>query len=116
MSKVIRISERGKKKRPVFFSRFELNKLLSVYSQRVIRGEWKDYAIDVGSGSAAFSVFGATSAQPAYTIVKLAGSQKGDGKGEGQYVVYDGPRRIKRGSSITDVLAMFERELKLVSS
>lgn len=113
MSKVIRISDRGKKKRPVFFSRFELNKLLSVYSRRVIRGEWKDYAIDVGSGPAAFSVFGATSAQPAYTIVKLSGSQK---KGEGQYVVYDGRQRITRGNSITDVLAMFERELKLVSS
>lgn len=112
MAKVIRFSDRQKKKRQVFFNRFELNKLLSVYSRRVIRGEWKDYAINLDNGSAAFSVFGDTKAQPAFTIVKLASSKKG----EGQYLVYDGRRAIKRGRSITDALAIFEREITLISS
>lgn len=111
MSTVIRLSERKNKQRQVSFSRFELNRLLSIYSRRVIRGEWKDYAIDLGRGSARFSIFGSVSAQPIYTIVKCGTSAKG----MGEFTVYNAGRRIKCGRSITDVLDIFERELKLVS-
>lgn len=112
MSKVVRLSERRRKLKQVCFSRFELNRLLSIYSRRVIKGEWKDYAIDLSNGSAAFSIFAGATASPIYTIVKYAHPQKGTG----EYIVYDGKRRLKRGSSITDVLDILERELRLVSS
>ena len=112
MSKVVRLSEHRKKQNQVCFSRFELNRLLSIYSRRVIKGEWKDYAIDLGKGSAAFSIFAGASASPTYTIVKYAPTHKG----KSEYIVYDGRRRLKRGGSITDVLDVFERDLRLVSS
>ena len=40
-----------------FFSRRELNQLLSLYSRRVMAGDWRDYAIDHRDGMAMFSIF-----------------------------------------------------------
>lgn len=114
MSRVVRLSEfkkkQAQKQRQVCFSRLELNKLLAVYSKRVIRGEWRDYAINLGNGSASFSVFNGTGGTPVFTVVKLA-----SGKAGGDYMVYDGKRRMKRGASIDDLLRILERELKLVA-
>jgi len=114
MTGVLRLSEYKRKKRQklrqVCFSRVELNKLLSVYSKRVIRGEWKDYAINLGNGSASFSVFNGTGGTPVFTVVKL-----GAAKGAGEYIIYDGNRRKKRGHTISEVLEVVEREIKLVT-
>lgn len=112
MSRVVRLSELKKKRwqSQVCFSRQELNKLLSVYSRRVIRGEWKDYAISLGNGSAAFSVFNGSGGAPVFTVVKLASA-----KGTGDYVVYDGNRRMKRGASIDEALRLLERQIQLVT-
>ena len=57
MSKLICIAEHRSNQRHIYFDRRELNKLLSLYSRRVARGEWRDYAIDHGPGMAVFSVF-----------------------------------------------------------
>jgi len=114
MSRVVRLSEfkkrQSQKLRHVCFSRQELNKLLSVYSKRVMRGEWRDYAINLGNGSASFSVFSGTGGTPVFTVVKLASAKRGD-----DYIVYDGKRRMKRGASIDELLRVLERELKLVA-
>src|SRR5271165_2841746 len=45
------------KHRTVYFTRFELNQLLGLYSRHVARGVWRDYAIDHRDGMAQFSVF-----------------------------------------------------------
>ena len=78
MSKIVRLSDyrrRAKREsRPVYFTRQELNLLLSLYSHRVIGGEWKDYAIDQGKGLSAFSVFGDCGDRPIFTVFKFAGS------------------------------------------
>ena len=55
----------------LYFSRSELNQLLGLYSRHVIRGEWRDYAIDHGNGMARFSVFRHTHEAPAFTILRL---------------------------------------------
>lgn len=114
MSGVVNLSKyrRARHRRHVCFSRLELNKLLSLYSSRVIRGEWKDYAISHGDGVSEFSIFRNSSDRPAFTIVKYPpGSHR-----MGDYMVCTGNRRLKQGDSLESVLRIFERELKLVST
>jgi hypothetical protein len=108
---VLRLSDYRRRVPAVCFRRDELNKLLSLYSRRVIGGEWRDYAIDQDARHAAFSVFRRSSDRPIFTVCKFAdGSHP-----EGDYVLYSGRTAVKRGRSIDDTLAWFERSLRLVT-
>ena len=70
MSEILRLSNRRHDRRRVYFDRSELSLLLALYSDRVARGEWKDYAIDHADGIAWFSIFRHSSSGPAYAIAK----------------------------------------------
>jgi Protein of unknown function (DUF2794) len=99
-------------KKTVFFSRPELNRLLSLYSRKVAAGEWRDYAIDHQDGMALFSVFRHTQETALFTIMKCApGSNR-----HGDFLVFNGRRRLEAGRSLGDVLAVLEKKLSLVSS
>jgi uncharacterized protein DUF2794 len=113
MSGVVNLSKyrRGRKRRQVCFDRLELNQLLSLYSSRVIRGEWKDYAISHGDGISEFSIFRNSTDRPAYKVIKYAPGTHG----KGDFLVCTDSRRLKQGDSLGSVLDIFERELKLVS-
>ena len=95
------------RRRPVYFTRSELNLLLGLYSRHVARGEWRDYAIDQGEGMALFSVFRHSHEGPAYRVVKAAGAAT-------EFTVWRGRRRVRRASSLAAVLAYFECPLPLV--
>jgi hypothetical protein len=111
MSSVVRLTEYRRKGVPsVYFTRNELNQLLSIYSRRVIGGEWKDYAIDQGRGMSAFSIYKSTHTQPAYTIYKYA---KGSHR-RGDYVVGSGGNILNRSKSLGDALSVLDRQLRLV--
>jgi hypothetical protein len=92
----------------VFFNRQELRKILNVYSRRVARGEWRDYAIDLGENGVAFSVFRHSRDWPLYVIAKLAPSRRRPGG----YVVCAGAKTLSRGRSIDDVLQALESALE----
>jgi hypothetical protein len=110
MSKVVQLYEYRHRSKQVCFDRLELNQLLSLYSRRVRGGEWKDYAIGHGDGMAAFSVFRNSSDRPLFTVIRYApGTHR-----NGDYLLCSGRRRIKRGATLGDVLASFDRPLKLV--
>lgn len=110
MSKLIQLAQHRPRSSPVSFDRLELNKLLSLYSRRVICGEWKDYAIGHGDGMAAFSVFRDASGRPVFTVIKYApGTHR-----NGDYLICSGRERLKRGKTLTSVLQVFQRELRLV--
>jgi len=111
MSTVVRLTEYRRKSAPkVYFTRTELNQLLSIYSRRVIGGEWKDYAIDQGHGMSAFSIYKSSNSQPAFTIYKYA---KGTHR-RGDYVVGCGGNILNRAQSLADALKVLERQLRLV--
>jgi len=111
MSKLVCIAEHKRSQRQIYFDRRELNKLLSLYSRRVARGEWRDYAIDHGPGMAVFSVFRHSHERPLFSIAKriAAGSRAAD------YVVLTGPQRLKSGASIDEVLEILDPKLRVVS-
>ena len=113
MSRLVRLSDfRRKNVAAVYFTRNELNQLLSLYSRRVIGGEWKDYAIDQGRGMSAFSIYRDSSNRPAFTIYKYAsGSHR-----RGDYVVGSGGNLLNRGRTLAEAISILERELRLVST
>lgn len=111
MSKLYRFGGGRKSDRATFFDRDELNQLLSLYSQRVASGEWRDYAIDHNGGTAIFSVFRHTLDSPIYSISKRI---PGPGK-KGEFVVFSGRETVKRAATINEALAVFERNVHVVS-
>src|ERR1700716_4688765 len=78
-------------RRPLYFTRSELNQLLGLYSRHVARGVWRDYAIDHRDGQALFSVFRHTHESPAYTIVKAALSAAQPA----EFIVLSGRQRLR---------------------
>lgn len=109
MSTLICLAEHRRSQRNIYFDRRELNKLLSLYSRRVARGEWRDYAIDHGPGMAVFSVFRHSHERPLFSIAKRSSGRTTD------YVVLTGPQRLKAGSTIEEVLEILEPRLRVVS-
>lgn len=110
MSQLIRLAETRAIQRHLFFSRAELNQLLSLYSRRVAAGEWRDYAIDHRPGIASFSVFRNSLERPTYSIMKyLNGDRTVD------YRVMAGGRRIKQSKDLGEALRAIERQLRIVS-
>ncbi len=110
MGKVVNLSAHRSEPRPVFFDRGELNRLLSLYSQHVSKGVWKDYAMSASEGKATFSVSRRATDGPAYTVIKYAAGEDG----QSEYVVCRSGRRLRRGRTLGAVLEMFEPRLELV--
>ena len=112
MSNVYRFADYKLKKRKFYFTRAELNLLVSLYSGRVIAGDWKAYAIDHHSNIAQFSIFTHARARPLYTIVKSRRS----GNQPPSFMILKECCEIARSESLSAALAVFERNLKLVST
>jgi len=110
MSDLYRLADHRARRRTISFDRRELGQLLNVYSMRVRTGEWRDYAIDFRPGMAIFSIFRHTAESPLYAIAKVPSSNAGI------YMVYNGPRKLAHGDILEDVLGVFERKLRLLSS
>lgn len=107
MATLFRLHDHRRKARTVFFSRPELNQLLSLYSRQVMRGEWRDYAIDQHEGAAFFSVFRHTQERPLYTVAKFApGASR-----HGLYAIVSGPQILAGGGSLGDILSKLQRML-----
>ncbi len=95
----------------VSFDRHELGTILNLYGRKVAAGEWRDYAIDFDKNLAVFSIFRRASEVPLYRIEKdprLARKQ-------GAYaVVAAGGLVMKRGSDLARVIAILEKNVRLV--
>src|SRR5689334_17338513 len=97
-------------RRTLYFTRSELNQLLGLYSRNVIRGVWRDYAIDHRDGQALFSIFRHTHESALYTVVKSASNG-----GEAQFTVLSGRQCVRVGRTLPEVLDYFRSKLALVS-
>ena len=112
MTKIVNLNAYRSSPQCVFFDRSDLNQLLSLYSQYVSKGVWRDYAMGASEGMATFSVFRRSTDGPVYTVIKYAA----EGDGQSEYVVCRSGRRLKRGSTLGAVLDLFEPKLELVGS
>ena len=110
MSDLYRLADHRARRRTISFDRRELGQLLNLYSMRVRSGEWRDYAIDFRPGMAIFSIFRHTAENPLFAIAKVPSSNAGI------YMVYNGPRKLAHGDILEEVLRIFERKLKVLSS
>ncbi|MGF1626648.1 MAG: DUF2794 domain-containing protein [Alphaproteobacteria bacterium] len=111
MSVVIRLSEERIRSGRVAFNRQELNRLLSLYSRRVMSGEWRDYAIDMRRDCAVFSIYRDTAEHPLYTVLKTRPGRDAPS----EFTLYHGPRRLARSRSLDETLGTLERRLRIVS-
>lgn len=111
MSAVVRLRDFRRHAPYLHFTRAELNRLLGLYASRVIRGEWRDYAIHLGAEAASFMVFASSQEQPQYVISKLAKSKGADQR----YVVVSRALKLKQSTDLEDALTVFDRPIKLVS-
>jgi hypothetical protein len=98
----------------IFFTRAELQTILTVYGRKVVEGEWRDYAIGAFRDVAVFAVHRRTSEQPLFRIEKrpkLARRQ-------GAYSVIAATGLVmKRGHDLAQVLKVFEkRSLRIVDA
>lgn len=102
----------GRETATTTFNRLEIREILHVYGRFVARGEWRDYAIDMGRDTAVFSIFRRSSECPIYRITKspkLARRQ-------GMYsVVAASGVILKRGPDLRRVLAVLDKSPRLVS-
>jgi hypothetical protein len=100
MAAVLRLGEYRRRHKTVFFSRPELNRLLSLYSRQVARGEWRDYAIDQRDDAALFSVFRHTQEAALYTVVKTAP----EGGKRSAFALLRGRQLLASGPGLGEVL------------
>ncbi|GAB4196959.1 MAG: DUF2794 domain-containing protein [Thalassobaculales bacterium] len=111
MSIAVRLSEYRQRRRPVFFTRAELNLILSLYARMVALGQWRDYALDQHAGMAVFSVFRRSQELPLFTIAKCS-LEPARGP---SFLVYAGPRRLAAAADLGEALAVIERKPCLVA-
>ena len=104
----LREYRRRHKNHRIRFDRTELRALLNVYSPRVARGEWKDYAIDQHGPVAVFSIFRHSYETPVFSVAK-----RGTGKGV-EYLVISGRRTLSKSRTLADALRIFDKPLHLV--
>lgn len=112
MGKLVRLSEeRRRRSDPVSFSRAEINQLLALYSRKVKKGEWRDYAIRLAPGMASFVIFKSALERPLYTIAKFRPGTLGNG---GDILVSQGAQRLLQAQKIDEVVARLDNRLRLV--
>jgi hypothetical protein len=115
MSEVLRFPDLRGKAPSLHFTRKELNRLLGLYSKRVMTGEWRDYAISFAPGMASFFIFRHSLENPLFVISKVEPRSKGPRSRHGRYVVTSRQEKLKQGADLDDVLAIFDAPLRLVT-
>ena len=91
----------------VAFTRKELGDLLSLYGERVSRGEWRDYAVDCMQGMAVFSIFRHSHENPLFSVAKIEHYHH---RKPPVYMVVAGNRTLAHEKSLLDALAVFDTE------
>ena len=100
MSKIYHFSKYIKEKEKVTFSKKDLNSIISIYSQKVANGVWKDYSINFERNYAEFSIYKHTHASPEFSIVK-------DKKKI--FFIYSRAQELKKSKYIKDVLEVLKK-------
>ena len=94
------------------FDRVELTRILDLYGRMVAAGEWRDYAIELGSDAAVFAAFRRATERPEIRVEKRPALRQKQGMWA---LIGEHGQVLKRGPELSPVLAPIERRLiKLV--
>ena len=107
MTHIINLPTGWRKKGMVTFTRHEISQLMAVYSEKVSKGTWRDYALDCLPDMAVFSIFRHSQEQPIYTVVKHGAP---DPRKPSKFIVYDARHVLKQSSSLLEVLQYFKEK------
>ncbi len=96
------------KNKLVRFKKFELNKIMNIYSKKIAIGEWKDYSICFESNYALFCIHKSFNLNPSFQIMKK------NNTGVNYYLSSNNMLLIK-SNSLNKVLSYFNKpSLRLV--
>ena len=99
-------------KKQNFFSKEELNLILSLYGKGVSSGQWKDYSIDSSRDETIFSSYRHASEMPIFKITKNHMGKRVD---ERWTVKSTSGEILKRNKNLNHLLRYFkQKKLKLV--
>ena len=101
------------RKKQNFFSKEELNLILSVYGKGISSGKWKDYAIDSSIKETIFSIYKHASEMPIYRIIKII---KVEGLMKDGSIKSTSGQIIKRNKNLSYLLNYFkEKDFRLIN-
>lgn len=112
MAAIVRLDDYRPSRDTIYFSRADLNRLLSLFSRRLLAQQWLDYSIDNSEGMAVFCVYRRAHDAPLYKIFRLA--PRAHPKGE--YLVMKGDRKIRHAATLDGALQAFDPSLRAVQS
>ena len=101
-----------KKHKTLYFTKTELNALLSAYSMRVASGEWRDYALDHLDGKAVFSIFKHAHEHPLFSVEKRFLKTNSDC----QFILYDRKKTLFKTTRFSELMRYLEQLPRLVQA
>ena len=111
MVNLISLNARKKtNKNSLSFTKLELNRILSNYSSGVIKGYWKDYAIDQTGNISIFSIYRNSQERPTFCLEKKR-------KGASQvlnFTLWHGPKVLENSTSLEKVLKRLNSLPKII--
>lgn len=103
-------AKKQEKRGSLSFTKRELNRILSNYSNGVIKGYWKDYAIDQTGDVSIFSIYRNSQERPTYCLEKKR-------KGTSQilhFTLWHGPKVLENSPSLEKVLKRLNTLPKII--
>ena len=94
-------------KKQNFFSKEELNLILSLYGKGVSSGQWKDYAIDASKDETIFSIYRHASEMPLFKITKNYNNKRVD---ERWLIKSTSGQILKRNKNLIHLLNFFKHK------
>ena len=104
------LSKIKKHKKPYYFSRTELSVILSTYSARVARGDWRDYALDNSHDAALFSIYRHAHETPVLVIEK----RKIRNGLNSMFLLHDRHKTLNKSSSLNSVILYLNNLPRLI--
>ena len=100
MTKIYHFSKYIKEKEKVTFSKKDLNSIISIYSQKVSNGIWKDYSINFEKNYAEFSIYRHSYASPEFSIIKNK---------KNIFYIYSRKQELRKSKYIKDILNVLKK-------
>ncbi len=91
-----------KKKKLIRFDKFEINKIMEVYSRKISSGEWKDYSICFKTNYALFCIHKSSFTEPTFEIIKNKNNNP-------IFSLWSNSKLITKSESLSKILIYFQK-------